>query len=146
MVVEGVDFNTTTVISESNNETKKNDGAIYNIADIAGNTTKLDVRERDKEKKDRFRIHSIKYNAENPINLPNNYFNVTYKGKKDKLNVNEQNFELKKEIKIRIKYDQKKNMSTIVIKEPKEEKIKEVRDGLVILQLFTNKGQLETSY
>lgn len=146
LIVEGADANSTTVISEPNNETKKKDDAIYTITDIAGNKTRLDVRERDKEKKDRFRIHSIKYNEGNPIDLPNNYFNVSYNGKKDKLNVKEQNFELKGEIKIRIQYNQKKNKSIIIIREPKEEKIKEVKEGLIILQLLSNKGKLEAKY
>ncbi|MDO8639155.1 MAG: hypothetical protein Q7R43_06275, partial [Candidatus Daviesbacteria bacterium] len=75
-----------------------------------------------------------------------NYFNVTYQGKKSKINIKEQNFELKGEVKIRIQYNQKKNKSTIIVKEPKEEKVKEIKDGLVILNLSTNHGNLEVSY
>ena len=51
-----------------------------------------------------------------------------------------------KEIKIRIRYDLKRDESTIIVKEPKEEKVKEIRDGLVILQLNTNHGVLEAIY
>jgi len=61
-------------------------------------------------------------------------------------NIKEQNFEQKGEIKIRIRYDVKRDKSTIIVKEPKEEKIKEVRDGLVILILNTNNRTLEATY
>ena len=71
---------------------------------------------------------------------------VTYQDKKSKINVKEQNFEQKGEIKIRIRYDVKKDKSTIITKEPKEEKIKEVKDGQVILKLNTNHGKLEAIY
>lgn len=137
LVVKGIDENPTTVT--------KND-AFYLITDSAGNTTKLDVRERDKDKQDRFKIYSIQYNNDSPVILNNNYFNVSYNGRKDKLNVKEQNFELKGEVKIRIQYDSKKNKSTIIVKEPKEEKIKEVKNGLVILKVITNKGKLTAQY
>jgi len=146
LVVKGVDKNKTQVIRTDNTDTKKRDDAIYTISDLAGNTIKLDVRERDKEKKDSLRIHSIQYNQDSAFKLPDNKFIVEYKGKKNKLNVDEQRFEIKREVKIRIKYDSKKNKSTIIIKEPKGEKVKEVRDGLTLLQLRTNKGKLEYRY
>lgn len=146
LIIEGMDQNPTIIEKSDNPEIKKKGDAIYKITDIAGNITTVDIRERDKEKRDRFRIHSIKYDNQQAVILPNNYFNVTYKGKKDKLNIDEQNFELKEEVKIRIQYNQKKNQSTIIVKEPREERVKEIRQGLVLLRLLTNKGQLETSY
>lgn len=88
----------------------------------------------------------MQYNNDPAQILENNHFNVSYQGKKDKLNIKEQNFEIKGEIKIRIQYDSKKNTSTIIIKKPKEEKIKEVKDGLILLKLITNKGSLEAVY
>lgn len=144
--VQGIDQNQTTVQKADNTETKKKDDAVYIITDEAGNTLKLDVRERDKEKQDRFRIYFIQYN-DGPVQvLENNHFNVNYQGKKDRLNVKEQNFELKGEIRIRIKYDSKNDKSTIVVKEPKGEKVKEVKNGLIILKLNTNHGTLEAIY
>ena len=146
IVVKGIDANETTVAHLGNTSTKKKDDAIYLIKDIAGNSLKLDVRERDKNNKDRFRIFSLTYNNNPIIELPENYYNVSYKGKKNKLNLDEQYFEVKKDIKIRIKYDSKKNKSTIIAKESGLEKIKEIKDGLILLNLDTNKGSLETSY
>lgn len=146
LVVEGIDQNQTSIQKLENNQTKRKDDAVYAVSDLAGNTVKLDVRERDKEKNDKLRIHSLQYNQATPTELPNNKLIVEYKGKKDKLNVEEQRFEIKKEVKIRIKYNPKKNQSTIIIRETGQEKVKESRDGLFLLQLKTNKGILEYSY
>ena len=146
LVVVGVDENQTTVTRLDNTLTKKKDDAFYVITDAAENSLRLDVREVDKAKQDRFRIYSVQYNADAPIVLDNNHFNVTYNGKKERMNIKEQNFELKSEVKIRIQYDVKKNKSTIIVNESKQEKVKEVRSGLTILELDTNKGELETSY
>ncbi len=142
MVVEGIDDNLTTVTRQDNTETKKKDDAVYTITDPAGNTLKLDVRERDKEKQDRFRVYSLQYNNDSPIVLENNHFNVSYQGKKGKLNVKEQNFEVKGEIKIRIQYNAKKNQSTIILKIAQGEKVKEIIPGLLLLKLITGNGQL----
>ena len=97
-------------------------------------------------KKDKFSIYSIQYNQDTPIEQPDNHYNIKYKENKDKLNVDEQNFEIEKEVKIRIKYDSKENQSTISIKQDKEEKVKETREGLVLLQLTTEKGTLNYTY
>ncbi len=146
LVVEGVDNNPVTIVRQDNTATKKKDDAFYLISDIAGNSIKLDVRERDKEKQDRFSIYSIQYNNNPTIILTSNHFNVTYKGKKEKSNVVEENFELKGEVKIRIKYDSRNNKSTIITNANGQEKVKEVKDGLILLQLKTNQGNLEYSY
>ncbi|MBI2327770.1 hypothetical protein HYU92_05635 [Candidatus Curtissbacteria bacterium] len=71
---------------------------------------------------------------------------MKYKGKKNKLNVDEQNFVIWGEVKIRIRYDRKKDQSTIMTKESGKERIKEVKNGLILLQLTTNQGNLEYSY
>lgn len=104
------------------------------------------MRDRDRDKQDRFRIFSLTYNGGSPIALPDNHYNVSYQGKKDKLSVKEQNFELEKEVKVRIKYDRKTDKSTIMTREFGSEKVKEIRDGLVLLEIITDKGLLETNY
>ncbi|MEK7534724.1 MAG: peptidoglycan DD-metalloendopeptidase family protein, partial [Patescibacteria group bacterium] len=146
LVVEGIDKNQPTVKRLDNTESKKKDDAVYVIKDLSGNTIRLDVRERDKEKNDRLNIYSIQYNQDSLIELPDNKLIVKYKGKKDKLNVDEQRFEIKKEVKIRIKYDQKKNQSTITTRVNGQDKIKETRDGLVLLQITTEKGTINYNY
>lgn len=118
----------------------------YLISDLAGNTLKLGVKEKDKDKKDDFRINSLQYNDNQVINLEDNHYKIKYKNKNNQLIPEEQTFKLKDEIKIKIKYDSKKNKSSIFTRQAGKEKLKEVRDGLVLLQLTTNQGTLEYSY
>ncbi len=144
--VEGIDNAQTLVEKKDNPETGKKDDAVYVIKDPSGNTLTLDVRDRVKEKQDLFGIHFLQYNSGPPQILDQNKFDVSYKGKKEKLNVKEQNFKLKEEVKIRIQYDSKKDLSTIITQEAGLEKVKETLNGLTLLQLVTNKGKLEYSY
>ena len=146
LVVIGVDQNQTIVTRASNHETKKRDDAIYTIADQADNTLKLDVRDRDRLKRDRFEIFSLTYNQDLEVTTSDNHYNVFYQGRKDKLNVKEQNFEIDGEVRIRIKYDRKKDQSTIITKEAGMEKVKEIKSGLILLLLNTNSGNLEYGY
>lgn len=146
LIVKGLDDNHTTVQRLDNTETNNENDAIYIITDESGHTLKIDVRERDKVEKDKFRIYSLQYDSQPVSILENNYFNIFFQDKKEKLNIKEQIFYLKDEIKIKIQYDVKKDQSVIIERENKEEKIKEVRDGLIILKLNTNHGQLEVKY
>lgn len=134
LVIEGVDKNRVTI---------KKQGNFYIISDEAGNALKLEIRAWNKRKKDRFQIYSLKYNSSQPILLKNNHYRVKYS--KDKLLIREQNFEIKNEMKIKIQYDQRTNKSTISRKEGRE-KMKEIKDGLIVLQLVTNQGVLQYNY
>lgn len=145
LVVQGLDQNLDKVDKQDNTNTGRADDAFYIISDLAGNNLKLDVRNWDKEQKDRFRISSISYNNQLKA-LEKNYYNIRYKDNNDSLIVDEQTFSLEDDTKIKIKYDSDKNQSSIKIKDSGEEKIKDSLDGLVILQLITNKGNLEYSY
>ncbi|MBI4096129.1 MAG: alpha/beta hydrolase [Candidatus Levybacteria bacterium] len=144
-VLQGVDTNITTVKMESRTSTGTKSG-FHTISDEAGNTMLLYVREENSEKQSEFRIYSLQYSNNLSVNLPTSYLRTIYQGRKGALSIKEQNFELKKEVKTRIQYDSRKNKSTIIVKEGKKEKVKEVRSGLVLLNLLTDKGQLKTSY
>lgn len=146
LVITGKDANPTTVIRSDNTATKKKDDAFYFITDAAGNILKLDVRDRDRDKQDRFGIFAVTYNDGPPIIEPDNHYNVFYQGKKDKFYVKEQNFEIKNEVKIRIQYNRETDTSTITARELGSEKVKETRSGLVLLQLLTNGGNLDVGY
>ncbi len=137
VVLEGIDANQTTV--------EKYD-AVYIISDLAGNILQLNVKGIDTKKKDTLSIYSIAYNQETSTQQPDNYYTVTYKGKKNKLKIDEQNFAVKGEVKIKIKYDASKNQSSIITKKTGEGKIKEIKNGLVLLQLATENGKLKYNY
>lgn len=141
LVVKGTeDTNTVTVINGKNLQ------KTYTITDLAGNTVKLDVRDFDLKKLDNFKLYSITYNQDAPILAPSNNYTILYNGKPSKANVKEQYFKLKGVIRVRIVYDKPKNKSTIYTLQGNKLKQKEIRNGLVLLQLRTNNGNLEYSY
>ncbi|MEK7534007.1 MAG: peptidoglycan DD-metalloendopeptidase family protein, partial [Patescibacteria group bacterium] len=164
LIIEALDNNPTTV--------EKQDKASYVIADLAGNRLLIDLKDKSGNKDDdedgdgdedekeddedddegknkvKLVIKSLQYNSDEPILLPKNSFVIKYKDKKkqDLLFIKKQEFEIKKEIKIKIKYDSSKNQSLITTKPYKEKKSKETRNGFILLQLTTEKGTLKYSY
>lgn len=146
LIVQGIDPNPTTLTRQDNLETGKKNDEVFTVTDLAGNTLTLDVRDRDKDDKDQFRIYSLQYNQGQPILLDHNQFNISYSDKKGRSTIKEQSFKSKDEVKIKIQYDPKKDQSAIITKERDSEKIKEIRDGLVLLYLQTDKGELNYNY
>jgi len=134
-----VQFNLTTQNLEINGQ-EITPGEII-ITDEAGNTTKLQVEPKDKKRKEKLEIKSISYNDGPTINLPDNKFEVKYKDKDL-----DQKIKIKGEEKLKAKYNPKKDLTRIEIKEQGEEKRIEERNGIILLQLLTNKGQLETNF
>ncbi|MDP3733077.1 MAG: hypothetical protein Q8Q91_00905, partial [Candidatus Daviesbacteria bacterium] len=118
------------------------------LTDEAGNTTKLTVEPKEKKRKEKLEIRTINYNDGPTINLPDNKFEVEFKTdkKSGKLKEFEQKIKIKGEEKINAEYNIKKNITKIEIKENKEKKQKIEKDGIVLLQLLTNKGQLVTNF
>jgi murein DD-endopeptidase MepM/ murein hydrolase activator NlpD len=141
LVVKGTEDPTTITLVSGKNLQKT-----YTITDSAGNTVKLDVLGFDAKKLDNFNLYSIAYNQGPPIIVPSNAYTVLYNGKPSKLNVKEQYFKLKNVIRARITYDKSKDKSTIYTLQGNSLKQKEIRNGLVLLQLKTNQGNLEYSY
>ncbi len=145
LVIEGIGKDLTVEKTE-NTKTEKEERYYYIIKDLSGNSLILDVRDRDGRKEDGFRIYSLQYNEKPLIILPSNNYYVTYKKNNDILHVDEQKFEIEQEIDIRMKYDFKRNHSTIVTRENGEEKVKDIKEDLVLLQIFTDKGKLKYNY
>jgi len=118
------------------------------LQDEAGNTTKLQVEPKEKKKKEKLEIKTITYNDGSPIKLPDNKFEVKFKldKKTGKLEDLDQTIKIKGEEKIKAKYNPKKNITRIEIKEKGDKKKVEERNGIALLQLLTNKGQLEIKY
>lgn len=141
LVVKGTEDPSTVTVVNGKNLQKT-----YTITDQAGNTTKLDVRDFDLKKLDSFKLYSITYNQNAPIPVPSNSYTILYNGKPTRQNVKEQYFKLKGVIKARIVYDRKKDKSTIYTLQGNSLKQKETRNGLVLLQLQTNQGNLDYSY
>ena len=128
-----------------NPNTNSEGDAIYTVSDIAGNTLKLDIRTQNKGNNLSFNIYSLQYNSDPPKVLDPNQFKVLYSGIKKRMNISEQSYEAKGIMKTRIQYNQKKNQSQIFITELTGERT-ETKSGLILLQLETNKGSLNTNY
>lgn len=137
--VLGVDEHDTAVTTLNSEKSKET----YLISDIAGNTLEITARDFDKEKLDKFRISSLKYNLEPEVIFGENFYKVFYKGKPQ--SIWEMTFEQNEVIEIRIEYDANSNKSTITTYQDGLEQI-EIKDGLVLLQLQTNNGNLDYSY
>ncbi len=141
-----VQFNLTTQNLEINGQ-EINPGEVI-ITDEAGNTAKLQVEPKDKKRKEKLEIKSISYNEASPIQLPDNKFEVNFKldKKTGRLEDLDQTIKIKSEEKLKAKYNPKKDLTRIEIKEQGEKKRIEERNGIILLQLKTNKGQLETNF
>ncbi len=143
LVISGVDNSGYATVNQTS--LKKNKERFI-IADKAGNTITLVGKDREHGKEAKLSLESFTYNNNATITLDKNKFHVEYSLDKDNIKELEQKFEIKDEVKIRIKYNSKKNQSTIVTKVNGEERVKEIKDGLILLQLITEKGTLKYSY
>lgn len=139
--VIGLDNNTTT-ITQTNEQDNKEEIV---VTDLAGNTLKLDVRDLDKSK-DKFRIYSLSYNDNLPVELDKNLYKAIYEEYNGQKLAKEENFSKNGIMLIRILYDPDKNESTIITKVNGQEKAKEKLPGQTLLQLETNRGNLGYSY
>lgn len=146
LAIKGIDQNPTTIEKLENTQTKKKTDSIYLVSDQAGNSIKLDVRDIDLENKDKFSVFSITYNKDLPIELAKNQFNAIYKEENGQKYIKEAKFTLKGVEKIKIDYDFAKNECKVITKEYGQNKVKEILQGGILLQLVTNKGNLEYSY
>lgn len=170
--VVGVDQNPTTVQKTDNTATKEKNDSIYTITDSAGNTLKMvisagetgeehededenedeheDEDGRGDEHKDKntdvLQVVSLQYGSGPVITLPENSFSVKFDGRKDNLTVDQENFQIERQVKVNVKYDQKKDRSTVSVKKYKQKETKAVKDGLVLLQVNTAAGALQYSY
>lgn len=67
--------------------------------------------------------------------------------KKGTISELEQKIEIHKETSIKAKYEAKKNTTKIYVKEKgQDEKLKEKKSGLMLLQMVTNEGKLNIEY
>ena len=118
-----------------------------NLADSAGNQTKLTVAPTTVPRKTKIIFATIKYNSNPSISLPTNELDTTLKtspktnrvaGFTQKLTVPGQT--------LSSSFDTKANITTITIGQKKPTQTTITEPGMTFLQLLTNKGQLETKY
>ncbi len=101
-----------------------------------------------KKKRTNLELKDISYNNNPVIRFPENEFQVKFEQDKKTNNIKEfkQEIDIEKQIEINLSYNSKRNKTSMEIKTSTNKKQKIDKDGLVILQLTTNKGVLETTY
>lgn len=141
----GLDDNESTEVflEDINRKTQK-----LTIKDKAGNTLIIIGKDKEKGKSTNITIATLSYNNGPPIEFDRNRLFIEYNldKKEDDLKALIQGWFVKGDIRLRIAYKEKTNQSTIFIKEQGQERQKEARDGLILLQIRTNQGKLEYSY
>ncbi len=107
------------------------------ISDIAGNELVVEDREREKGKRSKLNIYSLSYNDQS-FELDKNKFVVAYKEDENgEIKQFDQKLQLNNQDKIVLKYDPKENITKVV-----EDKKKQEYEGIKILQIITEKGQI----
>jgi len=143
LVISGVDNSGYVTVDQTSFEKNKEQ---FILTDKAGNYLTLVSKDREHDKEAKLSLESLTYSNNATVTLDKNKLYVEYSLDKDNIKELEQKFEIKDEIKIKIRYDSKKNQSTIVTKQGKKEKLKEIKVGLILLQITTEKGTLKYSY
>lgn len=122
------------------------------LADQAGNTLSLVVKDKEKDKKsdkhhEALSLESLTYNQENPVMLTQNRF-LVFAAFDHKNNLREllQMFKVHEEMSIKLEYNAKTDVTTIIKKEKGKEKQKEQAGGMKLLQLTTENGRLKAAY
>lgn len=141
LVVEGIDKDPTIITKEVSLN-----GYTYTISDSTGNILRVYLTQKIEGGEYEYEFLSLQYNQDPPIRLPENEFKIEYKYKNGSKILAEQEFEIEKKMKIEAMYDQRRNKTTIYSKESGKVAIKVVKDGLILLNLFTKVGLIEARY
>ncbi len=137
MVIEGVDDSGDVVLEYKDLERKREQIV---LVDKAGNNLVIENREKENDKRLKFEIYTLTYNHTEFLQEKNK-FEVMYEEKKGEIKKLDQNFKIKDQEKVSLKYDIKDNKTKI-----KENKEKTEADGLKALILFTDQGELKYSF
>lgn len=142
LIIEGIDTNQTALSTQK----KKFNNTVYTVSDQAGNQTILDIKGIDIPDINNLSINSIQYNNNAPVILPKNGYLIIYDYQSGSPKWVGQKLIIKGETKIFISYNENRDKSYIYLKSGKGLKLRETKNGLVFLQLTTNRGQLNYSY
>ncbi len=116
--------------------------------DKAGNTLKMYKEFKRNGKVQIYSIKSIIYNDLEVFNFDKNLYSVVFNldKKSDSLNHVIQRWFDKKDTLITVIYKNKENESEIIRKDKGDKLEKEKRQGLILLYIYTNNGNLEFGY
>jgi hypothetical protein len=120
----------------------------YTISDQAGNTLAINTDKIKLGKQVALSIKSLQYGNNKPIVLdPNVFFTLAVTDKNNKIKQLDQYYSLKDDKKIFTNYLLSDNITKIYIKTPGASSYnKENKEGIILLQLFTENGKLNYRY
>jgi len=119
----------------------------YTLRDPANNSLVLVLKHKKEGKEAKVRVISMQYNGGAVINASNNKMQAEYsEDKNSMLKELEQKSEVKKQFGAEAKYSFKKNETEIKVRLEGQEELKESRAGIIMLELFTDKGSLKLWY
>lgn len=125
----------------------ENNSHIVKLSMPSGRDLELRVSYREKSKRDTVNVELLQYDDQEPVAFSRNRYYVRFiedektGGFKKLVQV----FEDEGEEKIRLDYNSDKNITKIIYSTG-EEKVTEERAGMLILQVYTEKGTLNYSY
>lgn len=127
-------------------QTNSNDYT-FTVTDLAGNTLVINLQDKDSKRSEKISIKSLVYNE---ITIPavDNSFKVSYALDKKTKEFKELEQEIKIEGvgKLKARWNENKDRTTVIEKEIGEKKEKQILNGLKLLQLKTNQGILSFGY
>lgn len=118
------------------------------IQDESGNSIKLGLSYKEPKKKEAIKLTSIQYNDENVQQLPDNEFNVksTNISFVVKFMSLTQKILIKGEERALAEYNSRQNTTKITAKTNIPSKSNETRQGIILLKMQTDKGNLQVNY
>ncbi|MDP3948154.1 MAG: alpha/beta hydrolase [bacterium] len=108
------------------------------ITDQTGNITRLQIEQN--EEKNQISLKNVSYKDSLSSPFPENQFRVIFSG------THQQTINIAGTTEVTANYNRQENKTYIEIKKPDGTIISETRNGFILLQLLTNKGQLEVKY
>ncbi len=119
----------------------------YTLKDLANNSLVLVLKHKKEGKEAKVNVISTQYNGGAVINASKNKIQAEYaEDKNSMLKELEQKSEVIKQFDAKAKYSSKKDETEINVKLEGQEVLKESRAGIIILELFTDKGSLKLWY
>lgn len=122
-------------------------GSSFSLTDAAGNVTTLVFAQKDRRHSLRAELTEIWYNGAKLKKMSKNRFSFEWSyDKQNNLKELEQNIMVKKDFSLASEYNAKQNITKIHGKDVDSGKIKQKLNGLFLLKIKTNKGNLNYNF
>lgn len=141
------EFKITGIDNDSGIAQITDNGDSFTVTDMAGNSLIINLQDKDQKRSEKISIKSLYYNGTGTP-VVDNSFKVSYALDKKTKEVKklEQEIKIERLGKIRAKWNGKKDRTTVIEKEIGQKKEKQIIEGLKLLRLETNKGNLSFGY